>query len=234
MKESILNYEDLMGMLDHLLRDPKEFWERFYVDREKDVPFFRVAGPDENLVEYFSNGLMPGRVLEMGCGPGRNAIYMAQQGCKVDAIDLSENAIQWAKERSREAAIEIDFHCESVFDFSFNPNSYDFIYDCGLLHHLAPHRRLTYLEFLKKALKPHGHFGLVCFNTAGGKDTSDWEIYRSGSLKGGIGYTEERLRDIFADDFEFVDFRAMKKITQPSEHFGEDFLWVSLMQLKSN
>ncbi|WP_187274352.1 hypothetical protein [Paenibacillus sp. N3.4] len=38
-KEVISNYEDLLVMLDNLLRDPKEFWENFYVDREKEIPF---------------------------------------------------------------------------------------------------------------------------------------------------------------------------------------------------
>ena len=41
---------------------------------------------------------MPGRVLELGCGPGRNAIYMAEKGYKVDAIDISEHAIEWGKD----------------------------------------------------------------------------------------------------------------------------------------
>jgi SAM-dependent methyltransferase len=232
-KETILNYDDLLIMLDHFLRDPKGFWENFYVDRDKEIPFFKIKGPDENLVEYFENGLTPSRILELGCGPGRNAMYMAHKGCKVDALDISKNAIEWAKERANEGELDINFHCQSLFDFTFKQNSYDFVYDCGLLHHLAPHRRLTYLEIISKALKPNGHFGLVCFNTDGALETSDWEIYKGGSLKRGIGYTEERLKEIFAKDFEILRFRKMKKIDQPSELFGEDFLWASLMQIKN-
>lgn len=220
-------------MLDGFLREPKGFWDDFYTDRTKEIPFFKIKGPDENLVDFFNNGLLPKRVLEIGCGPGRNAVYMAQKGCEVDALDLSNNAIEWAKERAREEGVNIDFHCISIFDFKFNPHSYDFIYDCGLFHHLAPHRRLTYLEMLKKALKRDGYFGIVCFNTEGALDTSDWEIYKEGSLKGGIGYTEERLKEVFMNDFNIINFREMKKITQPDKLFGEDFLWVSLMQVRN-
>lgn len=219
-------------MLDALLREPKEFWEDFYKDKTKEIPFFKIKGPDENLVEYFNNGLAPNRVLELGCGPGRNAIYMAKQSCKVDALDISENAIKWARERALEEMVNINFHCVSLFDFKFEPHSYDFIYDCGLFHHLAPHRRLTYLEIINKALKKGGYFGIVCFNTDGALDTSDWDVYREGSLKRGIGYTEGRLKEVFCYDFNILDFRKMEKITQPDELFGEDFLWVSLMQVK--
>ncbi|MGD7043130.1 class I SAM-dependent methyltransferase [Jeotgalibacillus proteolyticus] len=233
MKKAILNYQDLNEMLDGFLRESEVFWDDFYMDRTKDIPFFKNKGPDENLVEYFTNGLAPERVLEIGCGPGRNAVYMAKKGCKVDALDLSYNAIEWAKERAKEEEVKIDFHCISLFDFEFKPRSYDFIYDCGLFHHLAPHRRLTYLEMLKKALEKDGYFGIVCFNTDGALDTPDWEVYKKGSLNGGIGYTEERLKEVFVNDFNIVNFRTMKKITQPDELFGEDFLWVSLMQLKN-
>ncbi|WP_233435326.1 class I SAM-dependent methyltransferase [Cytobacillus kochii] len=110
------------------------------------------------------------------------------------------------------------------------PHSYDFIYDCGLFHHLAPHRRLTYLEIIKRALKKDGYFGIVCFNTDGALDTSDWEVYKEGSLKRGIGYTEKRLKEVFSNDFKIINFRKMKKTNQPDDLFGEDILWVSLME----
>jgi cyclopropane fatty-acyl-phospholipid synthase-like methyltransferase len=232
MEKAILNYNDLLDMLDYFLREPKEFWGNFYEDRTKEIPFFKIKGPDENLVDYFNNGLAPKRVLELGCGPGRNAIYMAKKGCEVDALDISENAIDWAKERASEEGVNINFHCVSLFDFEFVPHSYDLVYDCGLLHHSAPHRRLTYIEMIKKALRKGGHFGIVCFNTDGAVDTSDWDVYKERSLKRGIGYTEERLKEVFEMDFTINDFRKMKKIIQPDGLFGEDFLWTSLMQVK--
>lgn len=233
MEKKILNNEDILVMLDDFLREPKEFWDSFYEDRTKDIPFFKVKGPDENLVEYISKGFAPKRVLEIGSGPGRNAIYMAKQGCSVTALDISEKAIEWAIERANEQQVNLDFHCVSLFDFEFEPHSYDFIYDCGMFHHLAPHRRLTYLDIIKKALKKGGHFGIVCFNTEGALDTPDWEVYKERSLKGGIGYTEERLKEVFVGDFNIIEFRRMNKIVQSDELFGEDFLWTGLMQRKN-
>lgn len=69
MSETITTYEDLLNMLDSLLREPTAFWNDFYEDREKGVPFFENF-PDENLVTYFNGGLIgPVKVLELGCGP---------------------------------------------------------------------------------------------------------------------------------------------------------------------
>lgn len=167
MEKAILHHHDLLEMLDGLLREPKLFWETFYEDRDKEIPFFKVTGPDENLSEYIQNGLQPGKVLEIGCGPGRNAIFLAKNGAQVDAIDFSEKAIKWAIERANEAQVKINFECVSLFDLDFEPHSYNFIYDSGMFHYLPPHRRLTYLEIVKAALKPGGKFGLVCFNPNG-------------------------------------------------------------------
>lgn len=109
MDKAILNYEDLLEMLDGFLREPKEFWDDFYIDRTKNIPFFKIKGPDENLVEYFKNELSPIRVLEFGCGPGRNAVYMAKNGCMVDALDISDKSINWAKERAQEEGVTLIF-----------------------------------------------------------------------------------------------------------------------------
>lgn len=39
-------------------------------------------------------------VLELGCGHGHNALYLSSKGCIVDAVDFSESALDWAKERA--------------------------------------------------------------------------------------------------------------------------------------
>lgn len=102
MKETIQTYEDLLTMLDHLLKEESEFnWDNFYSDRERKIPFFENH-PDENLVEYIEKKrLVAGKALELGCGPGRNAIYLARNGFHVDAVDQSEEGLGWAEERAR-------------------------------------------------------------------------------------------------------------------------------------
>lgn len=234
MRESIETNEDLLKMLDSLLREPSEFWDTFYADRNKKIPFFENK-PDENLVAYFNSSLMnSGRVLELGSGPGRNAIYFAEQNCEVDAIDLSLTSIQWAKERAIEKQVDIHFIHENLFDVKIEPNTYDIVYDSGCFHHIAPHRRTNYKELVWNALKPGGLFAITCFvegGALGGSNITDWEVYRQRSLNGGLGFTSEKLQSIFSD-YEVVEMREMKETSLDEEVFGVSGLWTALFRKK--
>ncbi|WP_409302708.1 class I SAM-dependent methyltransferase [Peribacillus sp. SCS-155] len=232
--EMIETHEDLLKMLDQLLQEQRRFdWDSFYQDRERKVPFF-INSPDENLVTYFKKGLFnPGQVLELGCGPGRNAIYFAEQGCTVDAVDISREAIEWAKDRALESGIEVCFIQENIFSLSIKESNYDIIYDSGCFHHIPPHRRMSYLELLRKALKPGGMFALTCFvegGELGGSAISDYEVYRLRSLQGGLGFTEEKLTRIFKE-FEVLELRKMEE-HDPDTEFGSSSLWAALFRKK--
>ncbi|PEE39432.1 class I SAM-dependent methyltransferase [Bacillus pseudomycoides] len=235
MKETISSYEDLLDMLDSLLREPTQFWDDFYSNREKGVPFF-TNKPDENLVNYFEKKLLnPGKVLELGCGPGRNAIYFAEKGCLVDAVDLSQESIQWATERAKEKNVNINFIYNNIFDLQIEEGTYDIVYDSGCFHHIAPHRRMSYIDLVKKALKPGGYFAITCFvqgGELGGADITDWEVYKLQSLKGGLGFTDKKLRAIFKG-FSEVEIRRMKEIKQSNKVFGVSGLWTALFTKNS-
>lgn len=214
-----------MELLDGLFVDTPE-WKDFYGDRDKPVPFF-AAKPDENLVSYLDRGLVPpGRALDLGSGPGRNALHLAAAGFSVDAVDLSPAAIEWAKERAGDA--DVRFMCGDVFALELG--EYDFVYDSGCFHHLPPHRRVSYLSLLDRCLKPGGYFGIACF-AAGemGSEVPDADLYRQGRLEGGLAYTREALRSIFVD-FTEVELRRMTEEPADSQHYGVPFLWTALFQ----
>lgn len=222
---------DLMNLLDSLLREPEPFWDQFYEDREKPIPFFKQV-PDENLVSYLRDYAIPyGRVLEIGSGPGRNAIYLAKEGFQVDAVDLSQKAIDWGNERANEEKVEVNFIHSSLFDLKVDEESYDFIYDSGCFHHLAPHRRVSYLSLIQTALKVDGYFGLTCFvpeGPLGGAVLSDREVYEQQTLHGGLGYSKERLLSLF-NEFAPIEIREMR-VTQDPTLFGVNGLMTALFQ----
>ncbi|MFE0653563.1 class I SAM-dependent methyltransferase [Streptomyces sp. NPDC059534] len=233
--------EDVLGLLDGLFagggdrwtEDGAAWWDGFYEDRGKPVPFF-VEKPDENLVSYRERGLLPdgGRVLDLGCGPGRNTLYLASLGYEVDAVDLSGAAIGWARERAREAGADgVRFVCGDAFTAALD-GPYDLVYDSGCFHHLPPHRRVTYLAFLERVLTPGGHVALTAF-AAGeggmGSELPDAEFYRRGRLEGGLAYTDRSLRAIFAGLTE-VELRRMRDEPAESPVFGESFLWTGLFR----
>jgi SAM-dependent methyltransferase len=194
--------------------------------RARPCPFL-VEWPDENLAAWFGEGLLtPGRVLELGCGHGRNATYLAGPGCSVDAVDFSARAIEWARERTKPAGATVGFQCCSIFDATFTEGSYDLVYDSGCFHHLPPHRRKDYAELVRAALKPGGGYGLACFRPEGGSGFTDQQVYERASLGGGLGYSEERLRALWDKaPFSVHVLRQMRKTDGQGPCFGEDFLW---------
>ena len=233
MKEIIGSTEDVLVMLDHLLKEERTFeWDQFYSDRRRNIPFFADL-PDENLVRYFREGRFRAgsKVLELGCGPGRNAFFFAEKGCEVDAADLSKEALRWAEERARERRVEVNFLHENIVDLQISEGSYDIVYDSGCLHHIAPHRRGAYLKLVDKALRPGGFFSVVCFvpgGNLGGAEISDWDVYRLKSLQGGLGFTEDRLKMIF-DRFQAIEMREMTGARDESV-FSEKGLRTALFQ----
>jgi SAM-dependent methyltransferase len=220
-----------LAALDALLAGREnEWWDTFYANRAKPCPFF-VALPDESLAGWVRDGLVrPGRAIDLGCGHGRNAIFLACHGFSVEAVDYSQAAIEWAQERVEEAGTTVQLRQQSVFDLDLEAGSYDLVYDSGCFHHLPPHRRLQYVELVVDALKPGGWFGLTCFRPEGGGGYSDEEVYEKRSLGGGLGYSEERLREIWSQGLQV---RVVRQMVQPgagSGLFGVDFLWVFLAQ----
>jgi SAM-dependent methyltransferase len=253
MHRNIRSLDDVLRLLDGLFApeadrwtsEASSWWDSFYADRSKPVPFF-VAKPDENLVSYLDRGLIaPGRALDLGCGPGRNALHLASLGFEVDAVDLSPHAVAWAEERARESrerapgsgAGSVRFHCGDAFALADTelPGPYDLIYDSGCFHHLPPHRRLSYLGLIEQLLVPEGLFALTCFASgAMGSELSDSDFYRyresgQSGLHGGLAYTPGSLRWIFSDLTE-VELRRMHDEPPESPSFGESFLWTALFR----
>ncbi|WP_432060704.1 class I SAM-dependent methyltransferase [Streptomyces sp. S1] len=236
--------DDVMTLLDDLFPPAADrwsdggsgWWDGFYADRDRPVPFF-VAKPDESLVSYARRGLLPGRgsrVLDLGCGPGRNALYLASLGYEVDAVDLSPTAIRWAEERARETGAEgVRFVCGDAFAPGvLDGPPYDLVHDSGCFHHLPPHRRVGHLALLDRVLAPGGLFSLTAF-AAGeggmGSELPDADFYRNGRLDGGLAYTDDSLRAIFADLAE-VELRRMGDEPAASASFGASFLWAGLFR----
>ncbi|MDF9811088.1 class I SAM-dependent methyltransferase [Streptomyces sp. SPB162] len=240
MDRDIRTVDDVLRLLDGLFApgadrwtaDAADWWDGFYADRSKPVPFF-VARPDESLASYVERGLIaPGRALDLGCGPGRNALHLASLGFEVDAVDLSPAAITWAEDRAREAGADIRFHCADAFTATGLNGPYDLIHDSGCFHHLPPHRRVSYLALLDRALAPGGHLALTCFaagETGMGSELPDADFYRESGLQGGLAYTPQSLRWIFSDLTE-IELRRMHDEPPESPYFGEPFLWTALFR----
>lgn len=108
----------------------KPFWEKTYGDMS--VSTFS-KGPTVDIQEFYTLFPPQSLILDVGCGEGRNSIFLAKLGHRVDAFDLSENGIAKAKEIARLAGVEVNFFCQDLGSFAFTKD-YDVILSHGVLH----------------------------------------------------------------------------------------------------
>lgn len=239
----VRSVDDVLALMDELFTSTADrwtdgagaaWWDDFYTDRSRPVPFF-IDDPDENLAAWVeSGGLRPRRALDLGCGAGRNARYLASVGAEVDAVDLSATAVAWAREHGLDArggATAPRYHVGDAFGDvgAALAGPYDLVYDSGCLHHLPPHRRIAYRRLLDRVLAPGGSFGVVCFHDGFmGTSAPDEQLYLRGGLEGGIAFAPDDLRWIF-EDLEPVEVRPMRE-QRGTGRFGETFLLTALFR----
>ncbi len=90
--------------------------------------------PCPHLLDALRAGLVVGRVLEVGCGTGTNAVLLAQRGFKVVAVDLSPRAIELAREKARAAGVDVDFRVHDMLAGPVEGGPFAFVYDRGVWH----------------------------------------------------------------------------------------------------
>lgn len=114
--------------------------------------------PDFNLVETVRNWpVSPCRLLEIGCGTGTDAIWLAKQGFEVTAADVSDIAIQMASERAQEAGVVIHFLNIDFWQDGLDTGKFDFVFDRGYFHsHKTGKKRKKFAGKVARQLKPGG------------------------------------------------------------------------------
>lgn len=87
------------------------------------------------LVARFAERLTPGAALDLACGAGRNALYLAERGWRVTAVDGSALAIELLEERARAKNMMIETRVADLErgEFVIAPEAYDLICDCYYL-----------------------------------------------------------------------------------------------------
>jgi len=94
-----------------------------------------IGKPDFNLIQTVAaTPIRPCKALEIGCGTGDNAIWLAQQEFDVVALDSSSIAIEQAKEKAAKTSAKCDFLVLDVFQEHVEGGPFHFAFDRGFLH----------------------------------------------------------------------------------------------------
>ena len=127
----------------------------------RDLPWFSPR-PYPWVVEAVENRWWhPGAsILDVGCGAGTNALYLARSGFKVTGIDLAEGAIAAARVRAQRAGLEVDFRVADALRIPFPKEHFSGAIDVGCFHTLPVTLRRSYSKELARVIRPRGSHAL--------------------------------------------------------------------------
>jgi SAM-dependent methyltransferase len=105
----------------------------------------------------------PGRALDLGCGTGKNTVYLARHGWETVGVDISRIAILRARWRAFTADAHCQFYRADVTDLHFLKDPFDLALDIGCLHSLPPEDREPYASEIARLTRPRGWYMLYAF-----------------------------------------------------------------------
>ncbi len=132
---------------------------RFFHDRylNEDAPW-DSGRPDKNLREIMHSIRQPVKnCLEIGCGTGDNAIFLAQRGIDVTATDIVEIALDRAREKAKKKGVSINFLLKDIMEQDIPGRPFDLVFDRGCFHHFrTDEARSRFVKRTYSHLTPEG------------------------------------------------------------------------------
>ncbi len=147
------------------------------------------------VVGFVSQSQSRGRALDVGCGTGTNAIYLARNGFEVVGVDFSPKAIATARDKARRAGVTVNFQVADVTRLSFLREPFDFILDIGCFHALDDAGRARYAAEIARLARAGGVFLLYAFSPRPPEQRGHLILARN------VGVTTEEVEQTFARDF---------------------------------
>ncbi|HEY9666276.1 MAG TPA: class I SAM-dependent methyltransferase [Coleofasciculaceae cyanobacterium] len=168
-------------------------WEKLYQDKPvESMPWFNPdLDPDLDQALNMLN-IHTGTVLDLGTGPGTQAMALAEKGFKVTATDLSATAIAKAQSHAQEKGLDIVWKQDDILNSTLNSEKFDVVFDRGCFHVFPPERRQDYVRVVANLVKSNSYLFLKCFS------------YLEQREGGPHRFTPEEIRNIFSNQFNML------------------------------
>ncbi|MBN2473182.1 MAG: class I SAM-dependent methyltransferase [Pirellulales bacterium] len=171
-------------------------WDALY---RQGTPPWETGHPAKELVRVLDQGLIPpGRTLEVGCGTGADAVYLATLGFEVTAVDSSPLAMERARVRAEQQDVVARFVLADVFEFAATAGQFDLVYDAGFYHFIRRTDLSRFLDMLWRVTRPGSYYLALVGSSA------------ERAAGGPPRVTNQQVRDELGRVFEFVHLRSFR------------------------
>lgn len=188
--------------------------------RQPDAPPWDIGEPQPEIVRLADEGRIEGSVIDIGCGTGENALFLAARGYHTLGVDSAPTAIARARAKADERGIDATFIEADVLEPGGLGGQFDTAIDVGCFHVFDDVNRSRYVGSVTDVIRPGGHLHLLCFSDA------------QPGILGPRRVSERELRDSFADGWWIEELKATVFATRPDAPFPPSgpLAWLASMR----
>lgn len=176
-------------------------------------PPWDIGHPQPEFVKLAKNGEIHGKVLDIGCGTGENAIFLSQFGTEAWGIDSAPLAIEKAKQKAQQRGAKVRFMVGDAFHLDRLGTQFDTVVDCGLFHIFSDGERSLFTKSLRSVMETHGTYFMLAFST---KEPTNWGGPRR--------LSEEEIRNVFRHGWKINYIKDCKIETNVHPQGGNGLL----------
>jgi SAM-dependent methyltransferase len=160
---------------------PSEQVDRFKAIYDAGPPPWDIGRPQSAFLELADQGLLVGRVLDVGCGTGEHALMAAARGFDATGIDAVPRAISLAQRKARDRGLTARFLVGDALRLADLGEQFDTVLDSGLFHVFDDVDRARFVASVGAVIPSGGRYYMICFSdrqpgTIGPRRVSQSEI----------------------------------------------------------
>ena len=133
-------------------------------DSYRGSPPWDIGRPQREFVNLSEAGEVTGKVIDVGCGTGEQAIFLSSKGHPALGVDSAPLAIEKAMAKAKARRSDARFLVADALDLGRVGGSFDTAVDCGLFHTFNDADRARYLSSLASVLPAGGKLFMLCFS----------------------------------------------------------------------
>ena len=189
----------------------QEQMDKIYRETPLDKIPWNLTEPPALMVDAVERGvIVPCRAIDLGCGAGNFAVWLAGKGFEMTGLDTSGEAIVHARRLAEKAGVTCRFATEDLLEDLSAYRDYGFAYDWEMLHHIFPEDRPAYLRNVHQLLGIQGRYLCVCFSERDGAFGGVGK-FRETRLGTRLYFSsEDEMRTLFEPLFRIDDLQTVQ------------------------